>query len=210
MPFRNELPEITLGADHALPLYVYAWVPHSTAAQNVLDVQETSEKYPAVSRVTGALQPVPLKDDTSPFQLDVVVLKMPLAIMQKLEEVHETAATASVLLSTTVGPDHVLPLYWNAFPFASTATQKLAEGHETASNAVVPSMFSGADHADPVNVRTFPPLSTAMQNVVLAQETSFRECPASMAAGACHPKENALAGNGFSMNIPSSITATAV
>jgi len=72
-----------------------------------------------------------------------------------------------------------------ALPFSSTATQKLALGHETELTFWTVSMSETADHGDPLYLMAFPLLSTATQKLALGHDTEGGEWE-SMFVGADH------------------------
>jgi hypothetical protein len=59
----------------------------------------------------------------------------------------------------------------------STATQKLADGHESDTRALPGSMLvddqSDPEFPSPSQTRALPPLSTAVQDVAVGQETDY-------------------------------------
>jgi hypothetical protein len=89
----------------------------------------------------------------------------------------DTSPTGLLGLSTESAPLQLEPLYVNAFPATSTATQNVLVGHETADKLlplVAESIFSPLLQLDPLYVNASPPLGpweTAMQNLVVAQDT---------------------------------------
>ena len=79
---------------------------------------------------------------------------------------------------TTTGPDHKLPLYTNAFPPTSPATQNDDDAHDSALRLFpVVSTGSGALHVVPLKVNALPAKSMAAQNDANGQETEMSGLP---------------------------------
>ena len=91
------------------------------------------------------------------------------------------------------GLDQLVPLHVTALPEESTATQKVAEAHETEVRVLEESMLTGLDQVEPFHVITLPDESPATQKVVEAHETEVRLGLVSMVVGADHPSVLALA-----------------
>jgi hypothetical protein len=76
------------------------------------------------------------------------------------------------------GLDHEEPSQVRALPLPSTATQKLAEAHDTEVNAgLLPkggSTDAGLDHVEPSQVSALPLPSTATQKLALGHDTDER------------------------------------
>ena len=100
--------------------------------------------------------------------------------MQKSGVAHDTAlsplvpyrsASPALLASMDSGADHRDPRMVSTAPSTATATQKLADGHDTALSPVSTSE-RGADHVPPEKVMARPWSSTATQNRAVGHDTA--------------------------------------
>jgi hypothetical protein len=142
------LGSIGAGVDHVVPLKEMAFAAPSTAMQKVALGHDT-EKNPAPelgSMDCGCDHELPLKIMTLAFESPTT---------QKDELAHDTlcrlssaSLPAGIVESMFVAVDQV-PVYTNALPAGSVATQNDEDAHEIAFSPWVPvlSTFTGADHA---------------------------------------------------------------
>ena len=79
-------------------------------------------------------------------------LPVPSPAMQKVSEGQDTYSNprSYALGSTGSGFDHEEPSKVMAFPLASTAMQKEAEGHEMEPGTLLGSISTGSDHEEPL------------------------------------------------------------
>jgi hypothetical protein len=133
--------------------------------------------------------------------------------------VQDTAVRPPPFLSTSRGPDHVVPFEVSARPAASMAMQKDAETQDTpVSPPPADSAREPAGHAAAFPAKMRPSTATPTQNDAETQETPVSPPdPASVRCGAdqdvpcqvsTRPRASTRAGRGVAIAAPETLTAT--